>query len=257
MARSTSGESVLDRALRILEVFASDTTVASLTEIAIKADLPLSTASRLVDSLVAHGLLRRGDDRKVRIGVRMWQWVTPTRALRDSALPFLERAHTEVGHHVQLGVLDRDAVLIIEQLSASVAVANSMSIGSRLPLRTSAPGLVFLAYASGFHAPMSDGAISNALCSESRQREATILNHIRRTGFAVCPSGAPRAATIAVPVHANDGRVIATLSAVLPQSRATAGPISTLIANAGDIYRALDSDRDNTGLDRRPHNRRA
>ncbi|GAB34536.1 putative IclR family transcriptional regulator [Gordonia otitidis NBRC 100426] len=61
MARSSAGESVLTRAVRILEVFDPDNVAIPLGVIAEQADLPLSTASRLVDELVAHGLLRRDE----------------------------------------------------------------------------------------------------------------------------------------------------------------------------------------------------
>ncbi|MFI9542669.1 hypothetical protein ACIHAR_01570 [Streptomyces sp. NPDC052016] len=34
----------------------------------------MATASRLVGELVANGFLSRDDDRRVRIGVRLWNW---------------------------------------------------------------------------------------------------------------------------------------------------------------------------------------
>ncbi len=109
MARSTSGESVLERAVRILEVFDADHITVTITDIAERAGLPLSTASRLVDDLVGLGLLRRDEGRRVRIGVRLWELASrasPTLGLREAAMPFLEDVHAIVGHHVQLGVLD-------------------------------------------------------------------------------------------------------------------------------------------------------
>jgi Mn-dependent DtxR family transcriptional regulator len=66
MARSTSGESVLTRAVRIFEAFTPDETVLSVTQIARRARLHPATASRLVAELEAHGLLAREPDRRVR-----------------------------------------------------------------------------------------------------------------------------------------------------------------------------------------------
>ena len=55
---------MLERAVRILEVFDSDSVAVSVTHIADRAGLPLSTASRLIDELVEHGLLRRDQQRR-------------------------------------------------------------------------------------------------------------------------------------------------------------------------------------------------
>lgn len=66
-------ESVLSRAARILEAFSQDEPALTVSEIARRSGLHVATASRLVAELVAHGFLSRDDDRKVRIGVRLWE----------------------------------------------------------------------------------------------------------------------------------------------------------------------------------------
>jgi hypothetical protein len=109
----------------------------------------VATASRLVGELVAPGFLSRDDDRRVRIGVRLWELVTrasPTLSLRDAAMPFMEGVHDVVGHHVQLGVLDGDDVLSVERNVHPDAVINSTRIAGRLPLHASSSGLVLLAH---------------------------------------------------------------------------------------------------------------
>ena len=112
---------MLSRAVRIFEAFSPDETVLGVSEIARRSGLHLATASRLVAELTAHGLLARDEDRRVRIGVRMWELAlraSPTRGLRDTAMPFMEDAHAVIGHHVQLGLLDGDQVIFAERLSA-------------------------------------------------------------------------------------------------------------------------------------------
>ncbi|MEU2927208.1 hypothetical protein ABZ636_19475 [Streptomyces sp. NPDC007251] len=99
--------------------------------------------------LVAHGFLGRDDDRRVRIGVRLWELAvraSPALSLRDAAMPFMEGVHDVVGHHVQLGVLDGDDVLFLERLSAPNAVINYPRIAGRLPLYAPSCGLVLLAH---------------------------------------------------------------------------------------------------------------
>src|SRR5258708_35143909 len=131
MARSGSGESVLQRAVRILEVFGPDSTSVSIGDIAKRADLPLSTASRLVGEMIQHGLLRRDSARRVRIGIRVWELASraaPTRGLRDAAMPFMEDLHAGVGHHGQFAGREGVGGVIVERLSAPRAVVNNSPI---------------------------------------------------------------------------------------------------------------------------------
>ncbi|MER6184236.1 helix-turn-helix domain-containing protein [Streptomyces sp. NPDC001652] len=98
------GESVLSRAVRILEVFTPEEPALTVSEISRRTGLHLATASRLVAELVTHGFLARDTDRRVRAGMRLWELGTrasPTLSLRDTAMPFLEGVHDVVGHHVQ------------------------------------------------------------------------------------------------------------------------------------------------------------
>jgi DNA-binding IclR family transcriptional regulator len=150
MARSTSGESVLSRLVRILEAFDSDTPAVTVTELARRADLPLATASRLVNELIGYGWLRRDNQRRVRIGVRLWELASrasPTLGLREAAMPVMQDLHAVVGHHVQLAVLQHREVLYVERLSTPGAVRNLSRFAGRLPLHATAPGLVLLAHA--------------------------------------------------------------------------------------------------------------
>ena len=67
------GESVLSRAVRIFEAFTPDEPALTVSEISRRTGLHLATASRLVAELVSHGFLARDADRRVRIGVRLWE----------------------------------------------------------------------------------------------------------------------------------------------------------------------------------------
>jgi DNA-binding IclR family transcriptional regulator len=127
VARSSSGESVLERAVRILDAFDPDSPSLTLGEVAARAALPLSTTSRLVAEMVEHGLLGRDLERRLSIGVGLWelaQRASPTLGLRDAALPFTEDLHAVVGQHIQLGVLQGDDVLFTERFNAPSAVVS-------------------------------------------------------------------------------------------------------------------------------------
>jgi DNA-binding IclR family transcriptional regulator len=248
MARSASGESVLTRAVRILEAFTPDETVLSVTQIARRARLHPATASRLIAELEAHGLLAREPDRRVRVGVRLWELAlraSPALGLREAAMPFTEDAHTVLGHHVQLGVLDGTDVLFVERLSAPGAVINYSRIAGRLPLSVSSSGLVLLAFGQRelqervLAAPLPRYT-PNTLVSPAALRAA--LAEVRRREFACLPGHVHEDALgIAVPVRDGTGAVTAALAAIVPVDTARPAVTGVLTAAARGITRSLAS----------------
>jgi hypothetical protein len=164
------GESVLSRAVRILEAFTPDEPALTVSEISRRTELHLATASRLVAELVSHGFLTRDADRQVRIGVRLWELGTrasPTQSLRDAAMPFMEGVHDVVGHHVQIGVLEGDEVLFLERLTAPGAIINYTRVAGRLPPHVSSSVLVLLA-----HGPV--GLQEQPLLLRERSKKAVV-----------------------------------------------------------------------------------
>jgi len=246
---------VLSRAVRIFEAFSPDETVLGVSEIARRSGLHPATASRLIAELTAHGLLTRDSERRVRIGVRMWELAlraSPTRGLRDSAMPFMEDAHAVIGHHVQLGLLDGDEVIFAERLSAPRAVINYSRIAGRLPLHVSSSGLVLLAFGPrDLQERVLGGPLvrytAHTICSASVLR--SVLAEVRRQGFAFCPGHVhPDALGIAVPVAvppARDGKpvVVAALSAIVPVTSDGAAVTAVLAAAARGIGRTLSAAR--------------
>src|SRR3954451_6652773 len=73
VARQPTGESVLARAVRLLDAFTAEEPTLTVGELARRSGLHVATASRLVAELVAQGLLERGPGRQVRVGVRLWE----------------------------------------------------------------------------------------------------------------------------------------------------------------------------------------
>ena len=246
MARSASGESVLTRAVRIFEAFTPDDTVLSVTQIAGRARLHPATASRLIAELASHGLLARDPDRRVRVGVRLWELAlraSPALGLREAAMPFMEDAHAELGHHVQLGVLDGEEVLFVERLSAPGAVINYTRIAGRLPPHVSSSGQVLLAFGEReLQERILAGPLArytaNTITSPAALRAA--LAEVRRQEFACLPGHVHEDALgIAVPVRDGKGTVIAALAAIVPVGTARQAVTGVLNTAARGITRAL------------------
>jgi DNA-binding IclR family transcriptional regulator len=240
------GEGVLARVVRILEVFGPDTPALRVSDIARRTGLHIATASRLVEEMCRQGLLARTADRRVRIGVRLWELASrtsPTLGLREAAMPFLEDLHDVVGHHTQLGVLEGREALFVERLSAPGSVVNVTRIAGRLPLHASSSGLVLLAWAAR---DLQEEVLAGPLerltphTPHTPGRLRTVLADVRRTGFAFCPGYIDERATgIAAPVRDATGRVIASLGVVIPNDAHARMQIGAVRAAARGVSRAI------------------
>ena len=247
MANSTTGDAMIERVVRILDAFDADATDLTATAIARRAGLPPSTAHRIVGELAGAGLLERDEDGRYRIGMRLWELTTRgsrALALRQAALPHMERVQAATREHTQLGVLDQDAVLIIERLSSPSAVSNVAMIAGRLPLHASSSGLVLLAFGRQslrdrvLRGPLpAVGPLTITEPAVLRRR----LEAVRRAGHAVLAASIESVATgIAVPVADRAGRTVAALSAIVPHGWAQERETLELLAAAADgITRAI------------------
>ncbi|MEV0690716.1 IclR family transcriptional regulator [Streptomyces sp. NPDC050388] len=241
------GESVLTRAVRILEAFTQDEPALSVSEIARRSGLHVATASRLIAELVAHGLLVRDERRLVRVGVRLWELASrasPALTLRERAMPFLEGVHDVVGHHVQLAVRDGEEVLFVERLSTPGSVVNYTRIAGRLPLHASSSGLVLLAHApAGLREQVVEAGRLNAYTAATPVAPGRLraqLAAVRRDGYAYCPGFVHEDALgIAAPVRDGSGDVVAAVGVVVPNDAAARSHLPVVRTAARGISRAL------------------
>ncbi|KFF60580.1 hypothetical protein JF66_03645 [Cryobacterium sp. MLB-32] len=146
--------SVAARIFAILDAFAAPAGVTSLTltltTLAQRAGLPLSTTHRLVAELVQWGGLTKQENGQYSLGMKLWELgvqMPTARNLRTIALPYLEDLYETTREHVHLAILDGRDALYLEKLSGHHAVRLISRVGSRLPLHSTGVGLVLLAYA--------------------------------------------------------------------------------------------------------------
>src|SRR5690348_6703975 len=78
MARSSAGRSVLHRAVAVLDAFDEGTQDLSVSEVTARTGMPLSTCHRLLSELVEVGLLERQQDKRYRVGLRLWELAVRT-----------------------------------------------------------------------------------------------------------------------------------------------------------------------------------
>lgn len=215
--------SVAARLFSILDAFTSPSVAPSLTlsAIAERAGLPLSTTHRMVGEWVTWGGLTRQDDGRYALGLRLWEIgvQTPTaRNLRTIALPYLEDLFEIAREHVHLAILDGHDALYLEKLSGHSPVRIISRVGGRLPLHSTGVGLVLLAYASP--------ELIQSYLSTSLQRflpqTVTSPDELRRRLLGIRTEGIARmseemtsgSSSLAAPIRDRTGQVIAAVSTV-------------------------------------------
>ncbi|MEU5841336.1 IclR family transcriptional regulator [Rhodococcus sp. NPDC047139] len=246
MANSPSGDSMLDRVVRILESF--DDTQPRLTVGALsrRSGIPQATTYRLVGELVQHGLLTRETDGRIRLGLRLWELVArsaPARDLREAALPFLQDVQSVVHQHTQLAVLQDGEVLVLERLSASDSVVNQASVARRLPVHDTSLGMAMLA----FSPPEVQDSYRHRFPRVDERSAATrrdfrrTLAEIRRRGHARFDGMLDEGTTgISVPVLTRAGYALAALGVVVPTSAVRQhAVVPVLMAAARGIARGV------------------
>lgn len=220
MANSTSGESVLDRVMRVLTALEAEPEL-SPSSLASETGLPKSTAYRLIDDLTQRGLLERNADGQVTLGRRIWEIAqhTPLAAtLRQTALPFMEDLNSVVQHTTQLAVLDEGSVMIVERLSRTGAVINPAEVASRMPAHLTSMGHAILAFSPsdvindvlhrhGDRIAVERPCLRAELAETRRRRYASLTGLIHRNTTGT-----------SVPILDKQGHALAAITIVVPSS---------------------------------------
>ncbi len=219
---ATPGASVAARLLALLGAFDSGHRNLTLSELARRAELPLATAYRLVGALVEWGALVRRSSGEYVVGPRIWDLglLAPGQSgLRQLASPFLQDIYGATLATVHLAVREGAQVLYLDRLSGHASVPVVSQIGSRLPLHATGVGKVLLA-----HAP--DDIQAHVLANLTRVTPYTItqpgrllgeIRRVHREGFAqTSEEMSLGACSVAVPIRAPEGVVVAALGIVVP-----------------------------------------
>jgi len=250
MANSPTGDSVADRLIRVLATFTPTRTVQTASEIGRRAQLPRSTAHRFIGELVTAGLLERDEDKRIRVGMRLWELATRSSQalrLRQAAMPSMERVQQRIKEHTQLAIEEQGTALFLERLSAPDSGANVTRVAGRLPLHASSSGLVLLAFGDRDLQESILAAPLPAISAETITDPAVLrrkLAEVRQLGHAVAPGYVEGVSTgVAVPIRDETGTVIAALSMVLRREMPVDDALVELHRAAKEIEGALGGRR--------------
>lgn len=240
----TERQTAAQRMLAVLDAFDPDHLLLSLTDIARRSGLSLSTAHRLVGELRSWGALDRARDGRYSVGLRILELgaLAPQGLhLRDVALPYLGDLQHATHANVHLAVRDGHDMVYVESLHARGGVRVLSRLGGRWPLYATGTGQVLLAFAPGeFREEVLASDLRrytpHTLCNAADLRRA--LAQVRKTGVAVADEQlTPGALALAVPLRSQRDRVVAALGvtvrtgsvpphSLLPALHATARAIS-------------------------------
>jgi DNA-binding IclR family transcriptional regulator len=150
MPRDSQTVIALTRGLSVLEAFARLGHSLSLAQVARELSLPKSTIFRLMNSLVSLGYLEQPvkggpynlGPRVLGLGFAVLQGLD----VREAALPHMERLFAQVNETVNLSILDRAEIIYVARVRKQEILSLNLFVGSRLPVYSSSPGRVLLAY---------------------------------------------------------------------------------------------------------------
>ena len=236
-ASPTAAGKVLD----VLGAFGTEARELTLSAIARRSRLALSTTHRVVAELVGWGALERGDDGLYRIGLRLYAVgaLAPRGVvLRDVAMPFMEDLYEIIHEVVQLAVREGTEMVFTDRLAGRSSVGVHTQVGLRFPLPASGAGLVLLAFAPH---DVQEAVLAGPL-QKFTPRTITnpaelraILAEVRRTEIAVSDGQVTLdSLSVGAPVRDPSGAVVAAVSIVVHADAQDAELLAPLVRTVAE-----------------------
>jgi IclR family transcriptional regulator, pca regulon regulatory protein len=238
----------LGRGLAVLSSFRPDRPLLGITELAQELGLTRSTTHRYVATLASLGYLEQDDmTRKYRLGPRVLDLgfaVLGSLELREIAAPHLRRLADSTGHTSNLAIRDDTDVILIDRVRGRPGryhhMEFSLHVGSRLPAYCSSTGKALIAFLPRHDLDRlldrTELVARGPRTQTDKKALLCELDQVRRTGLAVndeeLESGLR---SIAAPIRARSGDVVASVNVAVPWSPA---PMSELVALLGPAVQA-------------------
>ncbi|EGV28245.1 transcriptional regulator, IclR family [Thiorhodococcus drewsii AZ1] len=144
---SPSGIQVIDRAAALLDAIARYPDPVSLKILAAETGLNVSTAHRILASLIHNRFVEKDSAGHYRLGLRLLQLGVRLHGnvdVRAIARPIMEDLRDRFGETVNLTIREGDAVVYIEKATPNRMIHVQQLIGSRAPLHVTAVGKLML-----------------------------------------------------------------------------------------------------------------
>ncbi len=227
MKNPTTAIQVLDRAVSLLDALSHYPEPVPLKFLTADTGLHASTAFRILQALVAHGLVERTESSNYVLGTRLLQLGHRVRAgtdVRREARGVMEWLRDEVEESVNLTLREGDEVVYVERVTPARSIRVEQVIGSRAPLHVTAVGKLMLG-------EMDDAALASYAARAGLERYTkntlTDLDSLKREtrldaaqGYALDNEEAELGVgCIGVVIRDGGGHVVAGLSVSAPIER--------------------------------------
>lgn len=138
----------VQKAFRVLEAFVSNSSVMSLGELARELDVDKSTAQRFAHTLEKLGYLKKDEaTRRYELGIKVLNLsfgFLHANALLDRAMPYLLHLSRETEETINMTVLDGSEIVFVSRFMSKHLFNTDVTIGTRMPVYCTAPGLAML-----------------------------------------------------------------------------------------------------------------
>ncbi|HEX6540787.1 MAG TPA: IclR family transcriptional regulator [Ktedonobacterales bacterium] len=218
----TSVSSAVDRALAVLCAFSRETPVLGVTEISERLDLTKSTVHRLLQALLARGLVSHDPEKHhYTLGYRILalaQAVPGEATLRQICRPHMQWLHSITEETVGLYVIAGDVRICLDEIESPQMLRMSAGVGRIFPLDRGAAGKALVV-----DGPSNSSLWRRITASLSAAHTAQLEEELRETrarGYAqTAGETVSGSASIAAPIRGPDGALLAALSVAGPASR--------------------------------------
>ena len=210
----------LARGLIVIQAFTQQTPQMTISQLSLKTGLSRAAVRRCLYTLTKLGFAGAEDGTRYGLRPRMLtlsNTYTASNALSTSAQPILERMSAAFHESFSVATLDGDDIVYIARTTVSRVMAVDLHIGSRLPAYCTSMGRVLLA-----HLPTDqlEQYLARVVLTPHTTRTVTtvdklllLLRNVRRNGYALVDQELEVGLrSLAVPVYAPSGRVVATLN---------------------------------------------
>jgi DNA-binding IclR family transcriptional regulator len=226
----------IERAFAVLGTLADGP--IGVTEVADRADLPKSTAARLLASLAREGAVEQvPGDTRYRLGSRLVTLaagIRPVRSLATIARPSLQELAEAVGEAAGLSVPEGRLVHYVEQIDSPNPVSVRDWTGSRIPMHAVSSGQVLLAFAPPTFVQRYLGRPMERFTERTLVTADALLERmrgIRRDGYAWALEEFDEGiSSVAAPVADASGEVVAAVHLHGPSYRFPAAGTEMAIA---------------------------
>jgi IclR family transcriptional regulator, pca regulon regulatory protein len=210
----------LARGLIVIQAFTQQSPQMTISQLSVKTGLSRAAVRRCLYTLTKLGFAGAEDGSRYSLRPRMLtlsHTYTSSNTLSTAAQPILERMSTTLRESFSVATLDGEDIIYIARTQVNRVMAVDLHIGSRLPAYCTSMGRVLLAY---LPTEQLEQYLAKAVLTPHTSRTITsveklrlALRNVRRNGYALVDQEYEVGLrSLAVPVYAPSGRVVATVN---------------------------------------------